>query len=139
MQKLKVGVIGCGFFAQNHLAVWDAIEDVTLATVCDQQEHRANAAAAKFHARKVYTDAEEMVANEPLDIVTTPPTHRPLVELAARYGRHVICQSRWRRRWKMPTRWSMRANLQASPLWSTRISDGKASFSVQNRSSIPEK
>ena len=95
MQKLKAGVIGCGFFAENHLAVWNAIEDVTLAAVCDQQADRANAAAAKFNAGKAYTDAEEMLTNEPLDfvdIVTTPPTHRPLVELAARYGQHVICQ-----------------------------------------------
>lgn len=95
MQKLKAGVIGCGFFAENHLAVWNAIEDVTLAAVCDQHLDRANSAAANFNAGKAYRDAEEMLANEPLDfvdIVTTPPTHRPLVELAARYGRHVICQ-----------------------------------------------
>ena len=95
MQELKAGVIGCGFFAQNHLAVWDAIEDVALAAVCDQQADRANAAVVKFNACKAYADAEEMLANEPLDfvdIVTTPPSHRLLVELAARYGRHVICQ-----------------------------------------------
>lgn len=95
MQKLKAGVIGCGFFAENHLAVWNAMEDVTLAAVCDRQADRANAAAAKFNAGEIYTDAEEMLANEPLDfvdIVTTPPTHRRLVALSAQYGRHVICQ-----------------------------------------------
>lgn len=95
MKKLNAGVIGCGFFAQNHLSVWNAIEDVTLAAVCDLQVDRANAAAAKFNAGNAYEDAEEMLANETLDfvdIVTTPPTHRELVEMAALYGRHVICQ-----------------------------------------------
>ena len=120
MQKLKAGVIGCGFFAENHLAVWNAIEDVTLAAVCDQQADRANAAAAKFNAGKVYTDAEEMLANEPLDfvdIVTTPPTHRPLVELScSAMDVTSSAKSRWHHRWKMPTRWSMFANLQALPL-----------------------
>ncbi len=143
MQELKAGVIGCGFFTQNHLAVWDAIEDVALAAVCDQQADRANAAVVKFNACKAYADAEEMLANEPLDfvdIVTTPPSHRLLMELAARYGRHVICQKPMAPcRWKMPTRSSMRANLQVSPLWSTRISDGKVSYNVQNKSSMPEK
>lgn len=95
MEKLKAGVIGCGFFAQNHLAGWQAIEDVTLAAVCDQQAGRAEEAKAKFGASKAYTDAERMLATEDLDfvdIVTMPPTHRPLVELVARYGRHLICQ-----------------------------------------------
>jgi len=95
MEKLKAGVIGCGYFAQNHLAAWQAIEDVTLAAVCDQQADRAEEAGAKFGAGKVYTDAAEMLANEPLDfvdVVTTPPSHRPLVELVAQHGRHVICQ-----------------------------------------------
>ena len=95
MDKLRAGVIGCGFFAQNHLAVWGTNEDVILAAVCDQQADRAEEAKAKFGAGNAYTDAEEMLSNEPLDfvdVVTTPPTHRPLVELVARYGRHVICQ-----------------------------------------------
>lgn len=30
---LRVGVIGCGFFAENHLAAWTEIEGVTLAAV----------------------------------------------------------------------------------------------------------
>ena len=95
MEKLKAGVIGCGFFAQNHLAAWQAIEDVRLVAVCDQQADRAQDAKIQFGADKAYTDAEEMVATEDLDfvdIVTTPASHRSLVELVARYGRHAICQ-----------------------------------------------
>jgi D-apiose dehydrogenase len=95
MEKLKAGVIGCGFFAQNHLAAWDAIEDVSLIAVCDQQAARAEEAKPKFGAERAYTDAEKMLEAEALDfvdVVTTPPSHRSLVELVARYGRHVICQ-----------------------------------------------
>ena len=32
---LRVGVIGCGFFAENHLAAWSSMDDVVLAAVCD--------------------------------------------------------------------------------------------------------
>jgi len=92
---LKVGVIGCGFFAQNHLAAWQAIEEINLVAVCDQQKKLAEAAKTQFKAQQAYDKAEEMLANEDLDfvdIVTTPASHRCLVELAARYKKHVICQ-----------------------------------------------
>jgi len=92
---LKVGVIGCGFFAQNHLAAWQAIKEISSVIVCDQQVKLAEAAKTQFGVRQVYDEAEEMLANEDLDfvdIVTTPSSHRLLVEMAARYGRHVICQ-----------------------------------------------
>ena len=92
---MKVGVIGCGFFAQNHLAAWQAIEEINLVAVCDQQKKLAEAAKTQFGACQAYTKAEEMLANEDLDfvdIVTTPDSHRFLVELAAQYRQHVICQ-----------------------------------------------
>ena len=92
---MKVGVIGCGFFAQNHLAAWQAIEEINLVAVCDQQKKLAEAAKTQFKDQQAYDKAEDMLANEDLDfvdIVTTPASHRCLVELAARYKKHVICQ-----------------------------------------------
>ena len=92
---MKVGIIGCGFFAQNHLAAWQAIKEVNLVAVCDQQRKLAEAAKTRFRAHQAYNEAEEMLANEDLDfvdIITTPASHRSLVELTARYGKHVICQ-----------------------------------------------
>ena len=94
---LRGGVIGCGFFAQNHLHSWAALkgtngEGVELAAVCDRDGAKASAAAERFGIPKSYTDAAEMFAAESLDfvdIVTTMPSHRPLVELAARH--HVPC------------------------------------------------
>ena len=61
---MKVGVIGCGFFAQNHLAAWQAIKEVNLVAVCDQQRQLAEAAKTRFRAHQAYNEAEEMLANE---------------------------------------------------------------------------
>jgi predicted dehydrogenase len=94
-QPLRLGLIGCGFFAQNHLNAWREIPDVTLAAVCDLDPAKAEAAAQAFGAPRWYTDAAKMLANETLDfvdVITTPPSHRPLVELAARHQVAVICQ-----------------------------------------------
>ncbi|MEZ5666957.1 MAG: Gfo/Idh/MocA family oxidoreductase [Alphaproteobacteria bacterium] len=94
-QVLRGGLIGCGFFARNHLNAWKAIGEVALAAVCDRDRAKADAAARDFGVPAAYDDAAAMLAGERLDfvdIVTTMPTHRPLVELAARHGVAAICQ-----------------------------------------------
>ncbi len=100
--RLRLGVIGCGFWAQVQLHAWAMIPEVELSAVCDSDPVKAQASAQKFGAGHCYTDPVEMLAVEALDfvdIVTTPPSHRPLVELAARHGVDIICQK--------PLAWSL--------------------------------
>ena len=90
----RFAVIGTGFFAQNHLHAWAEMDDVELVAVCDIDASRAAAAAAQFGGRP-YTDARSLLDAEELDFVdiaTTPPTHRMMVELAAEHGVPPICQ-----------------------------------------------
>lgn len=90
----RFALIGCGFFAQNHLHAWAEIPEVELVAVCDIDPGKAAAAAAEFGGT-AYTDAAELLANESvhfIDIATTAPTHRQMVELAARNGVAAICQ-----------------------------------------------
>lgn len=92
--KRRFAVIGTGFFAQNHLHAWAEMDEVELVAVCDIDADRVAAAAAQFGGR-AYTDAAQLFANEELDFVdiaTTPPTHRMMVELAAAHGVAPICQ-----------------------------------------------
>lgn len=92
---LRGAVIGCGFFAANHLNSWRQIEDVDLVAVCDLDESKAKAAAETFGVPNHYNDAASMLAAEKpdfVDIITTMPTHRPLVELAASLGIPMIVQ-----------------------------------------------
>lgn len=93
--RLRMALIGCGFFAQNHLHAWASIPGVEIVAVCDREEGKAEAARAAFGAARAYTDAAKMMAAETLDFVdiaTTMQTHRALVELAATHGVHVIVQ-----------------------------------------------
>jgi predicted dehydrogenase len=95
MDTLRVGLIGCGFFAQNHLHAWRDIEGVELAAVCDLDAAKAKSVAEQFGAPQHYADAKAMLASEKVDfvdIVTTMPTHRPLVELAAAHKIPTIVQ-----------------------------------------------
>jgi D-apiose dehydrogenase len=93
--QLRGGLVGCGFFARNHLHAWGDVEGAGLVAVCDRDRAKAEAAARNFGIASVYDDAAAMLAAERLDFVdiaTTMTTHRPLVELAARHRVPAICQ-----------------------------------------------
>ena len=102
--KLRAGLIGCGFYAQNHLHAWrDLAAEVELAAVCDTDTDKAKAAAAKFAVPKAYGDARQMLETEGLDfvdIVTTMPSHRALVLLAAAHKTPAIVQKPFAPTWQ---------------------------------------
>ncbi|HMR29426.1 MAG TPA: Gfo/Idh/MocA family oxidoreductase [Geminicoccaceae bacterium] len=102
--KLRGALIGCGFFAQNHLNAWrDLAQDVDLVAVCDMDKAKAEAAAAKFGVPKVHTDAAAMFAAERpdfVDIVTTMPSHKALVLLAASHRVPTIVQKPFAPTWQ---------------------------------------
>jgi predicted dehydrogenase len=94
-KPLRVGLIGCGFFAGNHLHAWAEMPDVVIAAVCDIDASKAAAAAKRFCAEAAYSVADEMLAEQSLDfvdIVTTMASHRSLVELCAGSGLPIIVQ-----------------------------------------------
>jgi len=88
-------LIGCGFFALNHMNAWADLPDVEIVAVCDLDEAKAKSMAERFGVGRFYTDARKLMDNENqdfVDIATTVPSHRTLVELAAQHGLAVICQ-----------------------------------------------
>ncbi|MCB1969127.1 MAG: Gfo/Idh/MocA family oxidoreductase [Geminicoccaceae bacterium] len=91
---LRGAVIGCGFFAQNHLKAWGDVEGAQLVAVCDRDAAKAGTAGDLTGATP-FTDAQAMFEAMDLDFVdiaTTMETHEALVELATRHGVPCICQ-----------------------------------------------
>jgi len=96
IRPLRIGVIGCGFYAQNHLQSWRhlAPQGAVLAAVCDIDGEKAVRAGADFGVPH-FTDPAAMLDTVPLDvvdIVTRHDTHRALAELAITSGLAVIVQ-----------------------------------------------
>ena len=88
-------LIGCGFFSLNHLHGWQDVRGAQIVAVCDLDSHKAEAVGRDFGVEAVFTDAETMLAQTNLDFVdvaTTPPSHRALVERVCSHGLAVICQ-----------------------------------------------
>jgi predicted dehydrogenase len=87
-------LIGCGFFARNHMQAWAGLEGARIVAVCDTDPAKAATFARDFGAR-AHTDAAALLAEERpdfVDIATTVGSHRALVELAAAHAGMVICQ-----------------------------------------------
>lgn len=89
-KRLRGGIIGCGYFAQNHLDAWRRMPDVELAAAADPDLARARAAAPR-----AYASAEQMLDQEKLDFVdiaARPELHLPMVRLAGERKVAAICQ-----------------------------------------------
>ena len=88
-------LIGCGFFARNHMEAWRQQAGAEIVGVCDLDPAKATAFARDFGLAEAGTDAAAMLARlkpDFVDIATTVGSHRALVELAAQHARLVICQ-----------------------------------------------
>jgi len=102
-RTIRIGVIGCGFYAQNHLNAWRdlAPSGAALAAVCDVDAARAKAAGETFGA-PCYAEVEAMLRAEKLDavdIVTRQDTHRALAETTIAHGLATIVQKPFAPSW----------------------------------------
>lgn len=91
---LRVGLIGAGWIACEHLAVLTRREDARVVAVCDLDEVRARRAAGPAGAR-VYRDWEDLLDGEALDAVwicTPPGAHRPPAVAALERGMPVFLE-----------------------------------------------
>jgi predicted dehydrogenase len=96
LKEVAVGVVGCGFYAQNHLHAWSSLgpEGAMLIAVCDRDPAKAEAAGAKFGVPH-FTDMTKMldaVKIDLVDIATRMDTHRELAAVAAERGVAAVVQ-----------------------------------------------
>ncbi|MDX6469362.1 MAG: myo-inositol 2-dehydrogenase / D-chiro-inositol 1-dehydrogenase [Gaiellaceae bacterium] len=89
---MRVGVIGAGWIAEEHVAILRGLEGIELAAVCDVDEARAAELAA---GAAVYTDWRELLERESPDAVfvcTPPMLHREMTVDALGRGIHVYLE-----------------------------------------------
>jgi predicted dehydrogenase len=89
MDKLKVAVVGGGWFGQFHLDNLLRMEDVEVVAFATGNAKRLALLSAKEPRARAYTNQRDLVAQESLDalIVCVPPdSHDGIEHLAARHG-----------------------------------------------------
>lgn len=88
---LKVGLIGVGAISGAHIPAWNQLEDTELVALCDVRPERME----NYKDKNCYTDFDEMLANEDLDILDIClPTylHADYAIKAMNKGINVICE-----------------------------------------------
>ncbi|MBX4147027.1 Gfo/Idh/MocA family oxidoreductase [Paenibacillus sp. FSL W7-1279] len=95
MKSINVGVIGTGSISAMHLQSYEKHANANLLAVCDLNEERAQRAAEKYGATKVYTDYNELLADPEIDAVsicTWNNTHAEISIAALNAGKHVLVE-----------------------------------------------
>jgi predicted dehydrogenase len=94
-RRIRVAVVGAGYFARFHHDGWARIGDAELVAIVDRELARAEAAARAAGAPLACRTLEEALdAARPdlVDIATPPATHAGLVRATADRGLPAICQ-----------------------------------------------
>jgi len=97
MNKLKVGIVGCGGIANNkHMPAVKKHGGFEMVAFCDIVVDRAKKAKDEFGSQnaKVFTDYQELVKEE-LDavyVLTPNKSHARISIAALEAGRHVMCE-----------------------------------------------
>ncbi|WP_138754306.1 Gfo/Idh/MocA family protein [Paenibacillus sinopodophylli] len=95
MKPIQIAVIGTGSISSLHLDAYMKNTNAALYAVCDLNAERAQAAAEKYGAEKVYTDYRELLADPVVDAVsicTWNNTHAEISIAALEAGKHVLVE-----------------------------------------------
>jgi len=95
MEKVKIGVIGLGWFGQKHCEVLSGIPQVELYALCTRTESRLKELAERFDVKHTYTDYNDLLANpdvEAVSIVTMWDQHAAPTLAALAAGKHVFVE-----------------------------------------------
>ena len=92
---MRVGVVGCGGISASHLSGYANLSQTEIVAVCDINETALHKRADEFEVRGRYTNYQQMLDQEGLDLVsicTHAPFHMPIAVAAAERGINVLSE-----------------------------------------------
>ena len=95
MDRLRIGVIGLGWFGEFHCDAIMGVPNLELAALCTRTPERLKAMAAKFGVGKTTRDYRELLADPGIDavsIVTMWDQHTEPAVAALEAGKHVFLE-----------------------------------------------
>ena len=94
-KKLKIGIIGTGNIAEEHISAYKKNPNVELYAFCDLDEELLKQKGEKHGVTRLFTDKNEMLKLEEIDAVsvcTWNSEHAPCTIAALNAGKHVLCE-----------------------------------------------
>ncbi len=95
MDRLRIGVIGLGWFGEIHCETIAGIANMELAALCTRRPERLAEQAVKFGVKKTNSDYRDMLADKDIDavsIVTMWDQHTDPAIAALEAGKHVFLE-----------------------------------------------
>lgn len=94
-EKIKVGVVGCGYWGPNLIRNFAALPDCSLKAVCDRDTDRLRHIQGLYREVRGFTDFDQFLAEGDLDAVvvaTSVGLHFPMARAALQAGKHVLVE-----------------------------------------------
>ncbi|AUS98549.1 oxidoreductase [Clostridium thermosuccinogenes] len=96
MDKIKIGIIGCGNISDIYLQnLTSTFVNTEVLAVCDIIEERAQAARQKYNIPYMFTNVDEILGLKEIQIIvnlTTPGDHYQICKKALEAGKHVYVE-----------------------------------------------
>lgn len=95
MEKIRIGVIGTGSIAMEHLRAYQKNPHVEIYALCDLNAELLAKRAAEFGVEHTFTNCEDMLKLPEIDAVsvcTWNSAHAPCSIAALNAGKHVLCE-----------------------------------------------
>src|ERR1044072_2132459 len=92
---LRIGIVGCGKIADQHVQAINRISDCRIVALCDRELLMAKQLGERFGISKCFSDLQEMLQEVRPDVVhiTTPPqSHYLLAKQCVEFGTHVYLE-----------------------------------------------
>ena len=96
MNKLRIGLVGCGPIAQNaHLPAIEKACNICLQAIADTDAALRESVSLRYHTQSVYKHSDEIFSDPNVDLVILAVGdrfHAPLARDAVRAGKHVLVE-----------------------------------------------
>lgn len=95
MDKLGIGIVGCGYWGINYARVFSELPDTTVVTICDLDRERLSRAEQRFPWVGTTTNMQQVVDDPRIAaiVVATPSsTHFEVTRQCLTRGKHVLVE-----------------------------------------------
>src|ERR1700687_1059071 len=95
MTKIKIAIVGCGYWGQNLIRNFSDLPDVEVAAVCDFNLNALARVKRRYPTVELKQDYQQVLSDGRIQavVIATPvSTHYPFTERALRAGKHVLVE-----------------------------------------------
>ncbi len=95
MSKLRVAIVGCGYWGQNLIRNFSELADVEVTAVCDFNLNALARTKRRYAAVELKQDFQQVLSDSRIHavVIATPvSTHYPFASQALRAGKHVLVE-----------------------------------------------